>query len=90
MIANGIETSSEVMSLKDSLSGSGEAKCSRAQFNDSIEGGDGVRRASSEAFGCHDAQRAVLTKELVDGEIRVQRLETEAVVPPSRPAELDA
>ena len=43
--------------------------------------GEGVRRASSEAVGC---PRAVLEKELVDGETRVQRLEVEVYV------ELDA
>ena len=39
----------------------------------------------------HDAQRAALEKELVDGETRVQRLKAEvSVVPSTRPAELDA
>ena len=41
-------------------------------------------------LAAHDAQRAVLEKELVDGETRVQRPEVEASVVPPRSTELDA
>ena len=74
MIANGIdETSSEVTSLKDSLA---KAKRNVQEPSLSIQkkGGDGVERARKRLVA-HDAQRAVLEKELVDGETKVQRLE---------------
>ena len=41
-------------------------------------------------LAAHDAQRAALEKELVDGETRVQRLEVEASVVLPRSTELDA
>ena len=91
MIANGIdETSSEVTSLKDSLA---MAKRNSQERSLSIQlkwAKEFVERARKR-LAAHDAQRAVLEKELVDGETMVQRLEAEAsVVPPTRPAELDA
>ena len=62
----------------------------KSQCVDSIERSEGFRRASSEAVGSHDAQRAVLEKELVDGETKVQRLEVEGFVVLPRSTELDA
>ena len=74
MIANGIdETSSEVTSLKDSLA---KAKRNAQEPSASIQlkGAKEFVERVRKRFAAHDAQHAVLEKELVDGETRVQRL----------------
>ena len=90
MIANGIdERSSEVTSLKDSLAKAkrnGQEPSASIQLKGAKEFVERVRKR----LAAHDAQRAVLEKELVDGETRVQRLEVEASVVPLRSTELDA
>ena len=74
MIANGIdETSSEVPSLKDSLA---KAKRNAQEPSASIQlkGAKEFVERVRKRLAAHDAQHAVLEKELVDGETRVQRL----------------
>ena len=61
----------------EGFSGKGEAKCSRAQFVAPVEGAMEFVERARKRLASHDAQRAVLEKELVDGETRVQRLEAE-------------
>ena len=90
MIANGIdERSSEVTSLKDSLA---KAKRNAQEPSASIQlkGAKEFVERARKRLVAHDAQRAVLEKELVDGETRVQRLEVEASVVRPRSTELDA
>ena len=90
MIANGIdERSSEVTSLKDSLA---KAKRNAQEPSVSIQlkGAKEFVERARKRLVAHDAQRAVLEKELVDGETRVQRLEVEASVVCPRSTELDA
>ena len=90
MIANGIdETSSEVTSLKDSLAKAGR-NAQEPSASIQLQGAKEFVERARKRLAAHDAQRAVLEKELVDGETRVQRLEVEVSVVPPRSTELDA
>ena len=74
MIANGIdETSSEVTSLKDSLA-KAKRNAQEPSLSIQLKGVMGFTERVRKRLVAHDAQRAVLEKELVDGETRVQRL----------------
>ena len=86
MIVNGFD---ETSSLKDSLA-KAKRNAEEPSLSIQLKGGDGVRRPSSQAFGCPRRPTCSVGEGVGRRRNRVQRLEAEVSVAPStRPAELD-